>query len=98
MTAPEKTIVYFQRNKSVHFQSKNDNDKTYEEENGWKCVYFPPDLAFFSFAILLSKYFSLFCTLTWWRANNLVLGMTRRNEETIINRNCTDDCNQSYIC
>ena len=56
--------IHFRRIKPVYFLSKDANDATCEEQNAWKHVYFPPDLApFFVDKIIKVLFATLFLDL-----------------------------------
>ena len=45
---------------SYLFRRKMEQKDAYGGQNGWKCVYFPPESVSFVFIVLWLKYFSLF--------------------------------------
>ena len=49
----------------VFFSSKGGKDAVCEGRNGWKSVYFPPELASFVFVVSMIKVLFPICTLTW---------------------------------
>ena len=75
--------IHFWRIRSIHFPSKDRKDASYEGGNGWKVVYFPPNLAFQPLMFYFVRVLFPIFTLTW-RVNSYASrqgkGINERNQ------------------